>query len=126
MATANLSRKNEIGGFDSIIIVKDLSDIPGGVTLDVTAVTDTVVKAGHVLVEKGGVVKPLAISGGSYAALASEESYYGILKAAVSTSNPQAAVLRIGTVNAKAAAANVGAPYTSAITTALKNIDFIY
>lgn len=126
MSVANLNIKNEIGGFDAIVIVKDLSDIPGGVTLDVTDVTEDAIKAGHVLIQKDATIKPLGITEGAYASLPSGFSYLGVLKATVTKANPQAAVLRIGTVNAAAAAANVGAPYTTTIKNGLKNIDFIY
>lgn len=129
MAYANLNKEGmEIDGFDSIIIVKDLADIPCGVTLDVTSVTDNVIKAGHVLVQNTTtkVVKPLGITSGSYDSKDAGEEYYGILKASVLKSCPMAAVLRIGTVNAAAAAKFVGAEITSTIKAGLPHIDFIY
>lgn len=130
MAYANLNKEGMvIDGFDSIIIVKDLADIPCGVTLDVTAVTDNVVKAGHVLVQNKTtkVVKPLGITSGLYDSIdSSSEEYYGILKSSVLKSMPMAAVLRIGTVNAAAAAKFVGAEITSTIKAGLPHIDFIY
>ena len=127
VASLNLVGK-EIGGFDSIIIVKDNGDIPGGVTLDVTGVTADVIPAGEVLIRtiSTGVVKPLGqTTPGTYDSLDSGEEYYGILKADVLKTQPFAAVLRAGTVNAAALKASTGAAITSDIKSGLKNIDFI-
>lgn len=129
MPYANLNKEGMgIEGFDSIIIVKDLGDIPGGVTLDVSSVTDNVIKSGHVLVQNKTTkaVKPLGITTGAYDSIdSSTEEYYGILKYSVLKSAPMASVLRIGTVNAAAAAKFVGAEYTSTIKAGLPHIDFI-
>lgn len=128
MAVANFSRKYEYDGFGSIVVVKDLGDIPAGVTLDVTGITDTTIKAGRVLVQNDSTkeVKPLGIESDAYVSLPGGHSYFGILKESILTSAPLAAVLRIGTVNAAAAAKSVGAPYTADIKNAFKHIDFIY
>ena len=128
VASLNLTGK-EIGGFDSIIIVKDNGDIPGGVTLDVTGISKDVIPAGEVLIHNTstGVVKPLGQSTpGTYDSLSENEEYYGILKAAVLKTQPFAAVLRAGTVNAAALKASTGAAITDTIKAGLKNIDFIY
>lgn len=133
MATASLNRVNQtIDGFDSIIIVKDFSDIPAGVTLDVTEVTADTIGAGHVLVRKPAtetekeIVKPLGITDGEYDALPEGFEYYGINKTSILKAVPMAAVLRSGVVNAGAAKNAIGASYTPDIKTALKHIDFIY
>lgn len=129
MSYGNLNYEGkEISGFDSIIIQKDLTDIPGGVTLDVTNVSDDVIPGGTVLkVDANGVVAPLGQSTpGTYDALDTGEAYYGILKYSVSKSQPFAAVLRAGTVNAGAAAKAVGAEITDTIKAGLPRIDFIY
>ena len=129
MAYANLNRVNQtVDGFDSIIIVKDVADVPCGVALDVTDVTDATIKGGTVLIQKeaDSSVKPLGITGEAYESLPSGYAYYGILKGTVLTASPMGAVLKMGVVNAAAAAKAVGAPYTDAIKTALKNIEFIY
>jgi len=117
-----------LDGFDSIIIVKDLGDIPCGVALDVTDVTDTYIKVGTLLVRDtaNDVVKPLGITDGAYNSLESGYEYYGVLKSTILTSHPAAAVLRIGTVNAAAAEKYVGAPYPDAAVGVLNKIDFIY
>lgn len=132
MSYGNLNKAgHEIGGFDSIIIVKDLTDIPAGVTLDVTGETRDTIPGGSVLIHNTvtGVVKPLGITGSNndtYASLDTNEEYYGILKYSVLKSEPFAAVLRAGTVNAGAAAKAVGAAITDTIKAGLPRIDFIY
>lgn len=127
MAYANLNRVSQtIDGFDSIIIVKDLSDIPAGVTLDTTGWAEDSIKAGTPIVKKGSTYKPLAVSEGAFAALSSDEEYFGILKSSILKAVPMAAVLRAGVVNAAAAKTYLGAEYPTALKTALKNIDFIY
>ncbi len=130
MPYANLNVQNEIDGFNSIIIVKDLGDVPAGVTLDVTGITDTTIKAGRVLVQNTTdfSVKPLGISTGAYDNLPAGYAYFGILKDDTLTARPMAAVLRKGQVNAAAAKKYVGAPYSDAIIAALQKngIDFLY
>ena len=130
MATSNLGRKTkEINdSLDSIVIVNALGDIPGGRTLDVSDVPSgtTVIAAGHVIVKTAaGKHKPLGVTNGAYASLAEGESYAGILKASVLVSDPRAAILTIGQVNAAAAKNAVGAPYTDAIKSGLSHIQFL-
>lgn len=132
MAYVNLNKTNyEIDGFDSIVIVKDLADIPCGVVLDVTGITDTSIKAGHVIIHNTstGAYKPLALNGTAYASLGANEEYFGILKDSILVSSPAAAILRIGTVNAAAAEKSVGVAagsIDSTIKAGLPHIDFIY
>ena len=130
MATSNLGRKTkEINdSLDSIVIVNALGDIPGGRTLDVSDVPSgtTVIAAGHVIVKTAaGKHKPLGVTNGAYATLAEGESYAGILKASVLVSDPRAAILTIGQVNAAAAKNAVGAPYTDAIKSGLSHSQFL-
>ncbi len=130
MSYGNLSYEGkEISGFDSIIIQKDLTDIPGGITLDVTGVTADIIPGGTVLkvTAATGAVAPLAqTTPGTYDSLSEGEAYYGILKYSISKSQPFAAVLRAGTVNAGAAAIATGAAITDTIKAGLPRIDFIY
>ena len=130
MSVANLNYEGkEIGGFDSIIIQKDLTDVPAGVTLDVTGVTADVIPGGTVLkvTTATGAVAPLGqTTPGTYDSLSAGEAYYGILKYSVLKTQPFAAVLRAGTVNAGAAANAVGAAITETIKAGLPRIDFIY
>lgn len=128
MPTANLSNTpvQVDTTFDSIIIKRLLIDIPGGKTLDVTGITDEVLKAGRVIIEETatGVLKPLAISAGAYAALPSLHTYKGILIATILLKRPFASVLLAGDVN-KQAVIEYGLPAIPAgAITALPNILF--
>lgn len=131
MAYSTLGRKSiEINdGLDSIVIVNALGDIPGGRTLDVSGVSsDTkVIRAGHILVQNTTTkeVSPLTITDGAYATLPSGSVYYGVLKASVLVSDPRAAILTVGQVNAAAAKAATGAPVTDAIIAGLPHIQFL-
>lgn len=65
MATANLNSEVEQIDFsnDSIVVMKNLETIPGGRTLDNTGFTPTVIKAGHVIIEKDsdGTLLPMPL-----------------------------------------------------------------
>ena len=129
MATSNLGRKTkEINdSLDSIVIVNALGDIPGGRTLDVSGVSSdtTVIAAGHVIIKtSAGVHKPLGVTNGSYVTLGIDESYVGILKASVLVSDPRAAIMTMGQVNAAAAKKAVGALPTAAIKCGFSQIQF--
>lgn len=128
MATSNLQRDTiEIqDGLDSIVVVKDLGDIPGGRTLNVEDLPSTiaVLKAGHIIIAKDDEYKPMPIasSGTAYGTLPTGYSYVGVLKHSVSVKDARASILTIGQVNASASPY----PVTSAIKTALNNIHFLY
>lgn len=127
MATANLKRTSvEVDdGLDSIVIVNDLGDVPGGRTLDVSDVASTVevIKSGHILIKNDTTkaVKPLGVSSNAYVSLPSGYSYLGVLKASVLKKDPRAAILTVGQVNAAASPY----PVTSAIKTGLPRIEFL-
>ena len=128
MATANLKRTSiEVDdGLDSIVIVNDLGDVPGGRTLDVSDVASDVevIRSGHILIkdDTSKAVKPLGItSGGAYDSLPQGYSYLGVLKASILKIDPRAAILTIGQVNAAASPY----PVTSTIKTGLPRIEFI-
>jgi hypothetical protein len=128
MPNANLvlQKTTITGGNDSIVIVKDLGDIPGGRTLDVTGVAagTTVIKAGHTIIEKDGVMKPMPVNSGgtAYASLPSNHNYVGVLKNSIPVSDPRAAILTFGQVNQAACPY----PVTDAMKSALKNIQWLY
>lgn len=96
---------------DSVVIVKVDHDIAGGKTLDVTGITDDVLKAGRVIIEETatGKLKPLGITGASYNALPNGHTYKGILIASILTKKPFASVMLAGNVN-EGAAINYGLP----------------
>ena len=127
MALADLNRETikVNDGNDSIVIVNDLGDIPGGRTLDVSGVASgtTVIKAGHVIIKKSdGEYAPLGVTTGAYNALTSGQSYAGVLKATVLVSDPRAAIMTIGQVNAAASPY----PVTDTIKSGLPRIEFLY
>lgn len=110
------------GGNDEIVIVNAPGDIPGGRTLDVTGFTG-VIKAGHIIIkDSNGVHKPMPVSGSSYGNLPSNHSYVGVLKATIPVSDPRAAIVTIGQINAAASPY----PVTDGIKSGLKHIEFLY
>lgn len=128
MPTANLKRDSfEVNdGLDSIVIVKDLGDIPGGRTLDVSGVAQGTefIRSGHILVcnDKTKVVSPLGVADNAYVNLPEGHSYLGVLKATVPVKDARAAILTIGQVNAAASPY----PVTPAIKAGLPRIEFLY
>lgn len=125
MSVTNLNRTPEHfeDGNDSIVIVRDLGDIPGGRSLDVTEVTEDVIRAGHILISNDSTkeVKPLGVSGSAYSAKPSGWSYIGVLKHSVLKTDARAAILTIGQVNAAACPY----PITADIKSGLPHIQFI-
>lgn len=125
MSVTNLNRTPEHfdDGNDSIVIVRDLGDIPGGRSLDVSEVTEDVIRAGHILISNStsGEVKPLGVTGNAYVSLPSGWAYCGVLKHSVLKTDARAAILTIGQVNAAACPY----PITTAIKTGLPHIQFI-
>lgn len=97
--------------FDDIIIRKVTHDIPGGKTLDVTGITDEVLKAGRVVIEQTSSkdLKPLGITSDAYDALPSGHTYKGILRSSILKSKPFASIMIGGEMNEEAAV-NFGLP----------------
>lgn len=128
MPQAELSRNSSVDtSADSIVIANLIEDIPGGRTLDVTGVAEEVLKAGRVIIEDDntGDLKPLAISGGNYAALPANHSYKGILVGTILTNKAMASVMVRGTVNEEAAKNAAELPaYPAGAKTALPLIRF--
>ena len=119
MPTANLNNTGELidTGKDSIVIVNLIETIPGGRTLNVTGVTDAVIKAGHVIIKETatGDFKPQPVTAGVYDALPAGHTYAGVLVSSILTAKPFASILVRGSVN------EVASPYAplSAAKTAL-------
>lgn len=126
MATANLnvSEVQIVDSLDGIVVINALSEIPGGRTLDVSGWTDSVVKAGNVIVRdtENDVYKPLGISAGAYTTIAAKHEYVGVLKFAVAVNDPRAAIVLQGVVNEAASPA----PVTDAIKAALPGIKWLH
>jgi hypothetical protein len=111
---------------DSVVIIKVDHDIPGGKTLDVTGVTDEVLKAGRVIIEETatGKLKPLKIVSGAYESLPSVHTYKGVLIATILLKKPFASVMLAGNVNEQAAINYELPAFPSGAKTALTHILF--
>ncbi|MCD8313422.1 MAG: hypothetical protein LUC24_04610 [Bacteroidales bacterium] len=118
-------------GMQSIVVVKDLGDVPGGRALDVSGLdSDTkIVRAGHILVKdtSTGAYSPLGVTTNDdgdevYKSLPSGKTYAGVLKSSILVSDPRAAILTVGQVNAAASPY----PVTDAIIGGLPQIQFLY
>ena len=106
---------------DSIVIVKALTDIPGGVILDTSAYEGDVICSGHIIVkDTAGNYKPLGVSGSAYAELNTDVPV-GVLRATI-LKNTKAPVVTSGQINGAASPY----PVTKAIATALPRIEFLY
>lgn len=109
-------------GKSSIVIVKHLGDIPGGVALDLSllaAETKTVL-AGHVILKKDSKYYAAPVTGNAYAAFG-DKTPAGILVADILAEVPMASCLTMGQVRASAAPY----PYTDEVKKALPNIQFL-
>lgn len=115
-------------GFDSVTIVANLEDIPGGKTLDTTGFAPEVIKAGHlVIVETAtGILKPMPVNVGetAYEALPALHTYKGVVVASVLTAKPFVAIMVRGTVNEEAFANNGGFATPAGAKTTLSLIRF--
>ncbi|MCR5697762.1 MAG: hypothetical protein K6G73_12385 [Marinilabiliaceae bacterium] len=120
------NRKTIVFGDDHVVIPKYIAGIAGGRTLDVTGITDTYLKAGHVIIRQTstGTYKPLGVTSGAYVALPEGHTYAGILATTVLTSNPSAPIMTNGQVNETASPYPV-ASIKAAIVAALPTIQFV-
>jgi hypothetical protein len=128
------SENEVVFGKDDVIIQKLIADIAGGRTIDFTGWTPDKIQAGTVIIKgtvsNATVYRPHPITAGTapnpdtYGTLAEGWSVVGILYRTITRSNPQGSILIIGVVN-ETAAQEAGLPaYTSAIKTALKDVQF--
>lgn len=119
LTTASLNRDNYLidDGNDYKVIVRDLADVPGGRTLDMTGWTEDVVRAGHIIKHNTSTdaYSPLGISGTDYAALSANEEYIGVLKVTILKDRPFAAIMTMGEVNAAASPYPVSATIKAAL-----------
>lgn len=111
-------------GNDSVVCPLFISGIRGGRSLNVEGVTDSVLKAGHVIVGKDGDYKPMPVSSGAYGTLPSGYSYVGVLYKTIPTDLAMASIMTNGEVNSTAA------PYPmdsilEAFKAAVPNITFV-
>ncbi len=125
MAESNLSQDRVEYGADGIVIVKCLTDIPGGRTLAVDTLPEThkVIFSGHVIIRsKDGEYKPLGVTADKYNALAEGETPVGVLKCAVLRNDPRASIVTSGQVNAACSPY----PVTDDIKKGLPRIEFLF
>lgn len=125
MAITNLNRDNYLidDGNDSKVIVRDLADIPGGRSLNVSGWSEDVIRAGHIIIKTAtGDFAPLGVTTNAYNSLDTGEEYAGVLKVSILKDKPLAAIMTMGEVNAAAS------PYTvtSTIAAGLPQIKFLY
>lgn len=111
-------------GNSSIVVIKELADLPAGRTIDVSDITEDVVRAGHVIIQNTTTkeVKALGVTSGAYNSLPSGWAYLGVTKVDFLKTDPRTGILTMGQVNGAASPY----PVTSAIKTALSNIQFLY
>ena len=127
-ANMNISESHVVTDKDCIVIVKALTDIPGGRTLDVSGLPSgmDVLKAGHIIVKTKatGVHKPLGLTGSPLAYDSKDEGdeFVGVLKASILVSDPRAAIVTSGQINAAASPY----PVTDTIKNGLPRIEFLY
>lgn len=126
MATVDFANNKETidYGNDAVVCPLFISGIRGGRALNVEGVTDSTIKAGHVIIVKDGDYKPMPVSSDAYASLPDGYAYAGILYRTVPTSLPAASIMTNGEVN------SVAAPYSmdsilEAFKAACPNITFV-
>ncbi len=127
-ANMNISESKVVTDKDNIVIIKALTDIPGGRTLDVSGLPSgmEVLKAGHIIVKTTatGVHKPLGLTGSplAYDSKDAGDEFVGVLKASILVSDPRAAIVTSGQINAAASPY----PVTDTIKNGLPRIEFLY
>lgn len=89
-------------GNDPIIVRNDVNSIIKGVMLDVTGWTEEVISAGHVVIAKDGVYKPMPVTDGAYGSLPEGYAYAGITKVSVLATHPFVGVVNMGEINEEA------------------------
>ena len=127
-ANLNLESMSVNAGKDNIVIINALTDIPGGATLDVSALPGSVkvLNAGHIIIKTTatGVYKPLGLTGSplAYDSKDAGDEFVGVLKASIPVSDPRAAIVTSGVINAAASPY----PVTETIKSGLPLIQFLY
>ena len=127
-ANMNISEQMVATDKDCIVIVNALTDVPGGRTLDVSGLPSDmkVLNAGHIIVKTTatGVHKPLAVTGTplAYDSKSEGDEFVGVLKASIPVSDPRAAIVTSGQINAAASPF----PVTDTIKSGLPRIEFLY
>lgn len=109
-AKANLVNEHVAfsAGMDSVVIRHYVAGIIGGRTLDMTGFAESVIKAGHVVIQSTSddtIFKPMPVSGGKYAALPDGFKYAGVVVCSKPAAEPMVGIMYSGEVN------DVASPY---------------
>ena len=109
-AKANLVNEHVAfsAGMDSVVIRHYVAGIIGGRTLDMTGFAESVVKAGHVVIQSTTdetIFKPMPVSDGAYAALPEGFKYAGVVVCSKPASEALVGIMYSGEVN------DVASPY---------------
>lgn len=121
MTDLTLQSASATDGKSSVVITRLLSDLPGGVALDLSLTPGvTTLRAGHVVLVKDGKYFAAPFSGTAYAAFGDKKPA-GILVADILASVPLGSVMTAGQVRSAACPFAI----TDAIKSALPRIDFI-
>jgi len=107
LALINTTKQEQVDtSNDSIIIVDCIEKIPGGKTIDTSAVlSGDVISSGHVVIEETatGLCKALGVDvNGAYVALPANHTYKGIVVATVLKEKPFVAIMVRGSMNDEA------------------------
>lgn len=126
MAESNLNQQTKIygSGRDGICIIKCLTDIPGGRTLDTSRIPTEydVIQAGHIVIQKDGHPTLLGVTSGKFAPLTEGETYLGVLRTAILRNDPRGSIVTSGQVNARC----TPFPIDDAIIKGLPRIEFLF
>lgn len=126
MAESTLNQTSKVygSGKDGICIIKCLTDIPGGRSLDASRIPAEydVISAGHIVIKKAGQYILLGVTGGKFAALTEGESYVGVLRTAIMRQDPRGAIVTAGQVNG----ACTPFPIDDVIAKGLPRIEFLF
>lgn len=96
-------------GMDSVVIRHYVAGIIGGRTLDMTGFAESVIKAGHIVIqniEDETIFKPMPVSGGKYASLPEGFKYAGVVVCSKPAAEPLVGIMYSGEVN------DVASPYS--------------
>lgn len=110
---------------DSIIIVQNDYDIPGGKVLDTTGFSDTYIVAGHGVIQEDGTDNYKPLPAGNDAAIPVGHTAVGVVIATVLTSKPAVGVMQHGVVNNAATKYSLSAAFQAATQTGGLGINYM-
>lgn len=127
-AFVELTEENNIpsNGKDQVVIINPLGYISGGRSLDVSAVTDTAIYAGHIIVKDKttDVFRPLEVAGTDFSDIKTTDEIVGVLASSIKKKKAFAGIVTMGIVNDLAMPFKVSAALMTKIKTALPALQF--